>query len=147
MRPVKITCIALACASLLFGQFGCKTTEALMSSTQFSESAYNTDKQTKTEALALIDRAQGNAPYTGAAADVDQLMQKIDAAITSEQARKSNGPTVKQWQKVKAQLSSLFGMWKSKGSLLPALVKDAKTQVSDLFDDLIATENDKRPRA
>jgi hypothetical protein len=147
MRSLKNICAVLACASLLFGPLGCKTTEVLTSSTQFSQSAYNTDKQIKADALALLDRAQGSAPYTGAAADVDKLMQKIDAAISSEQARKSNSPTVKQWQKVKTQLSSLFDMWKSKGSLLPALVKDAKTQVSALFDDLIATENDKRPRA
>ena len=70
-------------------------------------------------------------------------MKKVDAAITAEQARTKNLPTVEQWKKVKAQLSNLFGLWKTKGSLSPAFVDDAKTQVSSLFDILIKTENDK----
>lgn len=146
MRPLKTTCAVLACASLLFGQFGCKTTESLLSSTQFSQSAYNTDKEIKTDSLALVDRAKSRAPYSGVAADVDQLMQKVDQAISSEQGRTKNAPTVGQWKKVKAQLSSFFGMWKTKGSLSPAFVEDARTQVGALFDILIKTEDAKRPR-
>jgi hypothetical protein len=144
MRPLKNACAVLACASLFFGQFGCSTTSSLLSSTQFSESAYKTDKEIKADALALIDRAKGRAPYTGAAAEVDQLMKKIDQAIDSEQGRTKNGPTVAQWKKVKAQLSSLFGMWKTKGTLSPAFVDEARPQMGGLFDILIKTENDKR---
>lgn len=147
MRPIKNACVILACASLVFGQCGCPSNTSFLSSTQFSESAYNTDKQIKEDALALLDRAKDKAPYTSAAADVDQLMKKIDNAISSEQARTKNAPTVGQWKKIKAQLGGFFDMWKSKGSCLPALVKDARTQVSDLFDELIKTENDKRPRS
>lgn len=144
MRPLKITCAVLACALLLFGQFGCKTTESLLSSTQFSQSAYNTDKEIKTDSLALVDRAKNRAPYSGVATDVDQLMQKVDQAISSEQGRTKNAPTVGQWKKIKAQLSSFFEMWKTKGALSPAFVEDAKTQVGSLFDILIKTEDAKR---
>lgn len=143
MKPLKNVCALLACASLSLGQVGCSTTASLLSSTTFSETAYSTDKAIKAEALALIDRAKGKAPYAGVAADVDQLMTKIDAAISSEQARTKNVPTVEQWKKIKAQLSNLFGLWKTKGSLSPAFVDDAKTQVGSLFDILIKTENDK----
>ena len=144
MRTLKNACVVLASASLLFGQLGCKTTASLLSSTQFSESANKTDKEIKAESLALINRAKGQAPYPGVAADVDQLMKKIDQAISSEQGRTKNGPTVAQWKKIKAQLSSFFDLWKTKGSLSPAFVDDASSQVGGLFDILIKTENDKR---
>ena len=137
MKPLRNACAVLACASLLLGQFGCSTTKTLLSSTKYSESAYNTDKEIKAQSLALIDRAKDKAPYTGVAADVDQLMKKVAAAIAAEQARTKNLPTVEQWKKVKSQLSDLFGLWKTKGSLSPAFVDDAKTQVASLFDILI----------
>lgn len=144
MKPLKNACLALACASLLFGQFGCKTTESLLSSTQFSQTAYDTDKALKAESLALIARAKDRAPYSGVAADVEHLMMKIDQAIGTEQGRTQNGPTVTQWKKIKAQLSTLFDIWKTKGSCSPAFAEDASSQVSSLFDILIKTENDKR---
>jgi hypothetical protein len=146
MKPLKNACIALACASLLFGQFGCKTSESLLSSTQFSQTAYNADKALKAESLALIARAENRAPYSGVAADVDQLMMKVDQAIGTEQGRSKNDPTVAQWKKIKKQLNSLFEMWKAKGSCSPAFAEDASSQVGSLFDILIKTENDK-PRS
>ena len=147
MRSFKNVWVVLASVSLLLGQFGCKTTESLLSSTQFSETAYNTDKQLKAESLAVIDRAKNKTPYTSVAADVDALTGKLDNAIALEQARAKNTPTIAQWKKIKAQLSSLFGVWKSKGTLSPAFVDDARAQVANLFDILINTENDKRARS
>ena len=144
MRTLRNVCVVLACASLLLGQFACKTTESLLSSTQFSESAYNTDKKLKADSLALIDRAKNKAPYTSVAEDVNGLMNKIDDTIATEQQRKKNAPTVAQWKKIKAQLTSLFNTWKTKGSFSPAFVDQYKTQVTELFDTLIKTEEDKR---
>jgi hypothetical protein len=146
-KLLRNVCLILACASLLVGQFGCSSTASLLSSTQFSESAYNTDKEIKDKSLALIERAKDRARYTSVAADVDQLMQKIDSAISGEQGRTKNAPTVEQWKRVKTQLSHLFDMWKTKGALSPAFVEDARTQVSGLFDTLIKTENEKRQRS
>lgn len=146
MRPLKHLFVVFACASLLLGQFGCKTTESLLASTQFSDTAYNTDKKLKADSLALIDRAKNQAPYNSVAEDVNGLMNKIDATIATEQQRTKNAPTVAQWKKIKAQLTSLFNMWKTKGKLSPAFVDDAREQVSSLFDILINTENDKRAR-
>jgi hypothetical protein len=147
MKHLKKAYLLLACASLLIGQFGCKTTSAVLSSTQFSESALKTDKQIKAESLALVDRAKNRAPYTGVAADADQLMTKVDHAISAEQARTKNGPTVEQWKRIKTQLTSLFGLWKKQGSCSPAFVDDARSQVGNLFDILIKTENDKRKQS
>ena len=144
MRPLRNVCVVLACASLLLGQFGCGTTGSLLSSTQFSDSAYNTDKRLKADSLALIDRAKNKTPYNSVAEDVNGLMNKIDETIATEQKRTKNAPTVAQWKKIKAQLTSLFNLWKTKGTLSPAFVDDARTQVSSLFDILINTENDKR---
>jgi hypothetical protein len=147
MRPFKRLSVVLACASLLLGQFGCKTTESLMSSTEFSDSAYNTDKRLKADALALIDRAKKQTSYNSVAADVNGLMNKIDETIATEQQRMKNAPTVAQWKKIRAQLTSLFNMWKTKGTLSPGFVDNARGEVSRLFDILINTENDKRARS
>lgn len=147
MRPVKHLCVALACASLLLGQFGCKTTESMLASTQFSDTAYNTDKRLKADSLALIDRAKNQAPYNSVAEEVNGLMNKIDATIATEQQRTKNAPTVAQWKKIRTRLTSLFNLWKTKGKLSPAFVEDAREQVSGLFDILINTENDKRARS
>ena len=147
MRPFRSVCVVLACGSLLFGQFGCGTTGSLLSSTQFSDTAYNTDKRLKADSLALIDRAQNKTPYNSVAEDVNGLMNKIDETIATEQKRTKNAPTVAQWKKIKAQLTSLFNLWKSRGTLSPAFVDDARAQVGGLFDILINTENDKRARS
>jgi hypothetical protein len=144
MRSFKHLCVVLACASLLLGQFGCKTTESLLSSTEFSDTAYNTDKRLKADSLALLDQAKNQAPYNSVADDVNGLMNKIDATIATEQQRTKNAPTVAQWKKIRGQLTSLFNMWKAKGKLSPAFVDDARSQVGSLFDILINTENDKR---
>ena len=144
MRPLKNVCVVLACASLLLGQFGCGTTGSLLSSTQFSDTAYNTDKRLKADSLALIDRAKNKTSYSSVAEDVNGLMNKIDETIATEQKRTKNAPTVAQWKKIQSQLTSLFNLWKTKGTLSPAFVDDARTQVSSLFDILINTENDKR---
>ena len=147
MRSLRNVCVVLACASLVLGQFGCGTTGSLLSSTQFSDSAYNTDKQLKADSMALIDRAKNKASYSSVDADVNGLMNKIDETIATEQQRTKNAPTVAQWKKIKAQLTSLFNSWKTKGTLSPAFVDDARAQVSSLFDILINTENDKRARS
>jgi hypothetical protein len=74
-------------------------------------------------------------------------MNKIEATIATEQQRTKNAPTVAQWKKIKAQLTSLFNMWKTKGTLSPAFADDAREQVSSLFDILINTENNKRAQS
>ncbi len=147
MRLLKHVCAVLACVSLSLTQFGCPTTGSFLSSTQFSDTAYNTDKQLKADSLALIDRAKNKTPYKSVDEDVNGLMNKIDATIATEQKRTKNDPTVAQWKKIKTQLTSLFNMWKTKGTLSPAFVDDAREQVASLFDILINTENDKRARS
>jgi hypothetical protein len=144
MRLLKNTCVVLTSAALLFGQFGCPSTKDLLATTQFSQSALSTDKKLKADSLALFDRARNRAPYSGVAADVDQLMQKIDRAIANEELRKKNVPTIEQWKKIKTQLSQLFDQWKTKGSFSPAFVDQYKTQITEMFDPLIKTEEDKR---
>jgi hypothetical protein len=146
-RSFKTPYIIFACASLLVAQSGCQQLGSLFSSTHFNQSAYDTDKEIKGKSLALINRAKDRARYTVVAADVDQLMQKIDNAISREQSRKRNVPTVEQWKRVRTELSHFFDLWKTKGTLSPTFVDDAKKQTSDFFDILIKTEEDKRRRS
>jgi len=138
--------LSLAGFSLLFGFTSCETTANLVSSTHFNQNAYDTDKELKDESLALIDKAKDRTPYSSVATDVAALMQKIDSAIGVEKSRTKNEPTIGQWQTIRSQLSHLFNLWKTKGTLSPAFVDESKKQVSTLFDTLIATEGDKRAR-
>jgi hypothetical protein len=136
--------VSLAGFLLLFGFSSCETATNLVSSTHFSQNAYDTDKELKDKSLALIDKARNRAPYPNVAADVAALMQKIDNAIGAEKSRTKNEPTIAQWQTIRSQLSHFFDLWKKKGALSPAFVDEGKKQVSTLFDTLIATEGDKR---
>jgi hypothetical protein len=146
-RSLKTPYLIFACASLLVAQSGCQQLGNLFSSTHFDQSAYDTDKEIKSTSLALINRAKDRGRYTPVAADVDQLMQKIDNAISREQGRKRNVPTVEEWKRVRTELAHFFDLWKTKGTLSPTFVDDAKKQISDLFDTLIKTEEDKRRRS
>lgn len=147
MKPLKNACVVVACASLLIGQFGCGTTEkvtnAVVSSVRFDSSALKRDTETKKDALALIARAKSGTSYTDATADADKLMAKVDQAISTEQGRPKNGPTIAQWNKIKTRLGKFTNLWKSKGSLSPTFAEDAESAVGGLFDILIKTENDK----
>ena len=105
----------LAGFSLLFGFSDCETATKLVSTTHFSQKAYDTDKELKDESLALIDKATNRASYTSVATDVAALMQKIDNAIGAEKSRTKNQPTIAQWQTIRSQVSHFFDLWKKKG--------------------------------
>ncbi len=138
--------VSLGGFSMLFGFSSCETAGNLLSTTHFSQSAYDTDKELRDESLALIDKAKHRTRYSKVAGKIEALMQKIDNAIGAEKGRTKNAPTVAQWETIKSQLSHFFDLWKTKGTLSPAFVDEGKNQVSGLFDTLIRTEEDKRAR-
>jgi hypothetical protein len=138
--------VSLAGLLTLFGLSSCQSVGNFVSTTQFSQSAYDTDKQLRDESVALINKAKGRTRYSKVAGKVDGLMQKVDNAIGTEQGRTKNAPTVAQWQTIKSQLNHFFDLWKTKGTLSPAFIGEARNQVSTLFDTLIRTEEDKRAR-
>jgi hypothetical protein len=142
MKSFRNVALVIGCVTLLLSQTGCEVLKPALTSTKFSQSAYDNDKAVKTQALAVIDRAKNRAAYSTASAEVDKLMAKVDSSIASEQSRTKSGPTVEQWTKIKGQLSDVFTLWK-KGPLSPAYVTGIKGQVSKQFDILIKTEEDK----
>ena len=139
--------LLLAGYTVVLGFTSCETAGNLLSTTQFSQTAYDTDKELRDESLALIDKARHRTRYSKVASKVKALMQKIDSAIGNEKARTKNAPTVAQWETVQSQLNHFFDLWKTKGTLSPAFVDEGKKQVSALFDTLIRTEEDKRGRS
>lgn len=138
--------LSLTGFSTVFGLSSCQTAANFLSSTHFSQAAYDTDKELRDESLALIDKAKHRTRYSKVASKVEALMQKMDGAIGAEKGRTKNAPTVAQWETIKSQLSHFFDLWKTKGTLSPAFVDEGKKQVSGLFDTLIRTEEDKRAR-
>ena len=150
MTRFRHDCVSLALSVVtlmtLFGFSSCDTVGNFVSTTRFSQSAYDTDRQLRDESLALIERAKGRTRYSKVAGKVEALMKKIDNAIGTEKGRTKNAPTLAEWETIKSQLSHFFDLWKTKGTLSPAFVGEAKSQVSGLFDTLIRTEEDKRGR-
>jgi hypothetical protein len=141
--------LSLAGCLMLIGLAGCSTTGTtgnLLSTTHFSQGAYDMAKELKDESLALIDKAKYRTPYSWNADDVHVLMQKIENAIVVENERMTNVPTIAEWETIRSQLSHFFALWKRKGTLSLAFVEEGKNQVNDLFDTLIRTEEDKRAR-
>jgi hypothetical protein len=100
---------------MLLGFSSCDTAGNLLSSTHFSQPAYDTDKELTDESLSLIDKAKHRTRYSKVTAKVEALMQKIDDAISAEKGRTKNDPTVAQWETIKSQLSHFFDLWKTKG--------------------------------
>lgn len=84
--------VSLAGFSMLFGFSSCETAGNLLSTTQFSQSAYDTDKELRDESLALIDKAKHRTRYSKVAGKIEALMQKIDNAIAAEKGRTKNAP-------------------------------------------------------
>jgi len=56
--------VSLVGFSMLFGFSSCETTGNLLSTTHFSQSAYDTDKELRDESLALIDKAKHRTRYS-----------------------------------------------------------------------------------
>jgi hypothetical protein len=138
--------LSLAGFCTLFGFSSCQTAANLLSSTHFSQTAYDTDRELRDESLALIDKAKHRTRYSKVAGKIEAVMQKIDDAIGAERGRTKNDSTVAQWETIKSQLSHFFDLWKTKGTLSPTFADQGKNQVSGLFDTLIRTEEDKRAR-
>jgi hypothetical protein len=92
----------------------------------------------------VIGQAKAGAGYTTkVTASVDQLMQKVDSALSTEEARPANAPTTEQWKRIKSKLGEFFGLWKTKGKLSSTFVEEARKQITELFDSLIKTEKEK----
>ena len=138
--------VSVATFVTLFGFSSCDTVGNFVSTTRFSQSAYDTDKELRDDSVALIDKAKSRTRYTKVAGKVEALMQKIDNAIATEKGRTKNAPTVAQWETIKSQLNHFFDLWKTKGTLSPAFIGEARNQVTTLFETLIRTEEDKRAR-
>jgi hypothetical protein len=138
--------VSLAGLLALFGFSSCESVGNFVSTTQFSQSAYDTDKQLRDESLTLIAKAKSRTRYSKVAGKAEAFMQKIDDAIVTEKGRTKNAPTVAQWETIKSQLGHFFDLWKTKGTLSPAFIGEASNQVSTLFETLIRTEEDKRAR-
>src|SRR5690349_6022880 len=102
--------VSLAGLLSLFSLSSCESVGNLVSTTQFSQTAYDTDKALRDESLSLIDKGKSRTRYSKVSGKIDALMRKIDDAIASEKGRTKNTPTVAQWETIKSQLSHFFDL-------------------------------------
>jgi hypothetical protein len=111
----------------------------------YSQEAYTRDSTIETKALMIVKHTSDN--YNVHATEIDELKTQIDNAATEEKKRKMNQATVKMWEAVqhdKGNLYDLFELWKTNGTLSPAISDDIVKQVQRLLSSITELENYKR---
>ncbi|HWB24804.1 MAG TPA: hypothetical protein VG738_04960 [Chitinophagaceae bacterium] len=103
----------------------------------------------KAQAVVLMDHATEN--YSQYADKVDAILIDAQKLYAMQKAREKNQVTIAQWQKLMAPdpvtkqsvLPGFFALWKKKKTLQQDFIDDAKTQVSDAFDEILKLEGAK----
>ena len=96
--------------------------------------------------MALIDQA--NTPYSGHQTEVEAVLKNAQEATDSEKLRPHNSQSTQQWAAMidpnKNMLAGFFKKWKTDGKLSTFFIGEAKTLISNGFDQIIALENAKK---
>ena len=111
----------------------------------YSQFAYEQTISLKVEALQLMDKA--TEPYASHAADVRNLETNLEKAYEYAKGRPKNEISAKQWQILIDPDRNLLGgflkRWKTKSTLSPTFINEAKGLVSDAFDTISGLESGK----
>jgi hypothetical protein len=115
----------------------------------FDQASYEHATNAKVDTLALMDKATGS--YEEHQKEVEALMLELNKAYEYDRGRSLNKFTVAQWDVLRDPNGDLVGgflqMWKTKGSLLPGVVREKKIQIGKAFDKIIALESGKQHQA
>lgn len=99
---------------------------------------------TKVQALSLID--QSNEAFTNHDAEVTALRNQLQKMLAYEEGKSKNDITVKMWRLLnneKKLIGSYLTLWEEKGTLSTVFISEAKPQIEEAFDILIAYEEKK----
>jgi len=112
----------------------------------FNQKAYEQATSLKVDALALMDKA--TVPFSTQRKSVDALKLNVEKAYEYSKGLPQNTETTQQWIIIKDPLRNSLGgflqRWKEKSTLRKAFIREAKSLVSDGFDQVIELESGKR---
>ena len=129
--------------------FACLLLAACSLIAPFDQVSYEHATSTKVDTLALMDKATGS--YDEHQKEIEALVIELNKAYEYDRGRSLNKFTVAQWDLLRDPNGDLVGgflkMWKTKGSLLPGVVREKKIQIGKAFDKIIALESGKQHQA
>lgn len=137
----QLKCLRIACAIIVacFIMTGCRTITA------FDSISFQRCSMLKARILVLMDHAV--EPYEKYTDKVDSLMVESLAIYAMDKAREKNENTSRQWYLMlgnkTAILTGFFNLWKQKKYLPDVFIDEAKSKVSDGFDEILKLENAK----
>lgn len=110
----------------------------------YDDNAYKQGRDLQTESNNLLAKATDS--YNNHATEVDTLKSHINKALAYEAKRgeKSNAPTIKMWQNIKKDSSTLNKMlldWKNKGVLKAEVIDVDTLQLNKLLSIIPEYEN------
>lgn len=138
MKQLKHTLTILLVSSFLFS---CKSLKTAV----YDQYSFQKTVEIKVEAAHLIDQA--TTPYTDHLREVGELGMDIQKIMEYEKNKPYNDITYAMWKvladKEKNLLVGFFKRWKEKGTLKPFFIEEAKKQIMEAMDLLIAYESKK----
>lgn len=99
---------------------------------------------TKVQTLSLMD--QSDEAYTDHKTEVIALQNQLQKMLTYEEGKAKNDITVQMWRLMnndKKLIGSYLTLWEEKGTLSPLFIGEAKPQIEEAFNILIAYEEEK----
>lgn len=135
-KKLRIVCVVIAACLIMTG---CRTISA------FDSVSFQRSSVLKARILVLMDHA--GEPYEKYTDKVDSLMVESLAIYALDKARERNENTTHQWYLMlgnkTAILTGFFYVWKQKKILPEVFIDEAKSKVSDGFDEILKLENAK----
>ncbi|WP_299766852.1 hypothetical protein [uncultured Dokdonia sp.] len=99
---------------------------------------------TKVQAISLIE--QSDESYALHASEVTALKNQLQIMLAYEEGKAKNDITVRMWRVLNNDeklIKSYLSLWEEKGTLSPVFIGEAKPQIEEAFDILIAYEEKK----
>jgi hypothetical protein len=110
----------------------------------YSADAYQRDSTIELKALQIVKKTSES--YSAHATEIEALKTDIDNALVEEKKRKMNQATVKMWESVqqdKGNLYDLFQLWKTNGTISPAIAEDITKKIERLLGSITELEDHK----
>lgn len=128
-----------------FWLYPCLLLAACSTISKFDQYSYTQSTSLKVDALNLMDRA--TEPYDQHQAEVLKIKSDLDKIYEYEKNRPKNQVTEKMWVVIRDSTGHLFGgfvkRWQKEGKLDAVFIQEARTLVSQSFDQISQLESGK----
>ena len=112
---------------------------------QFSQQSLIDTEQVTDAAITLLGKS--NNPFSQHSTEVEKLKQQVQEIYRKEQLRKMNVATISMWSEVMngdGNLFALLDLWKSNGTLSPAMRVESVRKIERLLNSIYDLEMHKK---